>query len=156
MLKGFYWIKDYYLMIITNERFVFLDFDLNEIKHKKFFIWDFLEEAYSLHLLKCSHIDECGFILSVGITVEPGRTQYKTDYLSPFVHSYGMGSWLMRAYLDKDGKLKQEDTAENSTLIWYEVPEAILEYHPGKIIVSMRPSTFLFLEDWVPIRHLQQ
>ena len=32
-LKGFYKIEDYHLMIMTNERILFLDFDFNEIKY---------------------------------------------------------------------------------------------------------------------------
>ena len=103
-LKGFYKIEDYHLMIMTNERILFLDFDFNEIKYlEQSFIWDFQENAYSMHLIKLSHIDECGFILSLGIMGEPGRTQYKSEYLSPWCDFYGMGSWMMRAKLNKAG-----------------------------------------------------
>ena len=85
-------------MIMTNERFVFLDFDLNEIKHlEQFFIHKFQSEAYSMNLIATSHIDGCGFILSCGIEKELERNQYKAEFLSPWCDFDTVAMWLMRA-----------------------------------------------------------
>ena len=85
-------------MIMTNERFVFLDFDLNEIKHlEQFFIPKFQSKAYTMNLITTSHIDKCGFILSCGIEAVPERDQYKTEFLSPWCDFDMVASWLMRA-----------------------------------------------------------
>ena len=40
--------------------------------------------------------------------------------------------------------------------IYYEWTEAILEYAPNKMIISLHPSAFLFIEDWAAVRHLKQ
>ena len=40
--------------------------------------------------------------------------------------------------------------------MWYEWPEGLLEYAPEKLIITLRPSSFLFVEDWIPIKHLKQ
>ena len=40
--------------------------------------------------------------------------------------------------------------------IYYEWIEAVLEYAPNKMIVSLTPSAFLFIEDWAAVRHLKQ
>ena len=40
--------------------------------------------------------------------------------------------------------------------IYYEWTEAILEYAPNKMIISLNPSAFLFIEDWAAVRHLKQ
>ena len=64
--------------------------------------------------------------------------------------------WLMKVRLNKKGKLIKQDPGQNSILIWYELAECILEYSPGKIIISLRPNKFLFLNDWEPVRHLIQ
>ena len=85
-----------------------------------------------MNLIKLSHKNsECGFVLSCGLGAEPERNQYKNAYLSPWCHNYGVASWLIRARLTHAGKLEQEDPAKNSVLIYYEIPEAILEYNPG-------------------------
>ena len=41
-------------------------------------------------------------------------------------------------------------------LMWYENVEAILEYSPEKMIMTLRPSIFLFVDEWVAIKHLKQ
>ena len=61
----------------------------------------------------------------------------------------------MRVGLTKEGKFEMIDSANNSIFIWYELPEAILEYSQDKMIVSLNPAAFLFIEDWMPIRHLK-
>ena len=38
----------------------------------------------------------------------------------------------------------------------YEFIEGLLEYAPNELIVSMRPSRFLFISDWIPVRHMEQ
>ena len=62
----------------------------------------------------------------------------------------------MRVKLDSDGVLVQEKKDENSIFIYYEHTEAILEYAPNKIIASLTPNVFLFIDNWAAIRHLKQ
>ena len=62
----------------------------------------------------------------------------------------------MRAELNTRGQLEMVQTAQNSMFIWYEFPEAILEYAFNKIIVTLSPSHLLFIQDWIPVRHLKQ
>ena len=115
----------------------------------------FFEGAYSFNIVTTSHKDEQGFILSSGIFEEPNRTNYKTDYLSPWVSVDDSASWLTRVKLNTRGEFVKQDSAKNSILIWYEWPESILEYSPGKMIATLRPNRFLFLDDWLPVRHIE-
>ena len=87
---------------------------------------------------------------------EPQRKYFKSEYYTPFVNYDNNASWILRVTLAKDGKLQMKDPGKNSIFVWYELPEAILEYADNKIIVSLYPSSFLFIEDWMPIRHLKQ
>ena len=41
-------------------------------------------------------------------------------------------------------------------LMYYEHVEAILEYESEKMIFTLRPSIFLFVDGWVAIKHLKQ
>ena len=84
-----------------------------------------------------------------------GNTKYKTDYLSPWVSVDDSASWLTRVKLNTRGEFVKQDSAKNSILIWYEWPESILEYSPGKMIATLRPNRFLFLDDWLPVRHIE-
>ena len=115
---------------------------------------DFFEGAYSFNLVTTSHNDEQGFLLSSAIFEEPNRVNYKTDYLSPWVNVDDSASWLMRVKLNTKGEFVQQDPAKNSIFMWYEWPESILEYSPCKMIVALRPSRFLILKDWLPVRHI--
>ena len=60
----------------------------------------------------------------------------------------------MKVKLSKEGKFIKQQAAQNSTLIYYEWPECILEYSPGKMIISLKPKSFLLLQDWLPVRHM--
>lgn len=85
---------------------------------------------------------------------EPHRKLFKSEYNTPFVNFENNASWLMRVSLTTEGKFEMDDPANKSIFIWYELPEAILEYSHNKMIVSLNPSSFLFIEDWMPIRYL--
>ena len=134
-------------MVMTNERIFILDTDLNTLKGLGQFVADFAAVAYQWNIITTSHQDCFGFIISSAIYEEPNRAQYKSDYLTPWIHTDGAASWLMKVRLSKKGKLIKEDPGRNSVLIWYEWPECILEYSPGAMIVSLKPNSFLFLQD---------
>ena len=84
--------------------------------------------------------------------MEPQRREYKEEYLSPSVNTDGVAAWILRAQFSSDGELQLYKPDKGSIWIWHEWPEALLEYANEKIIVSLNPSTFLFLDNWKPIR----
>ena len=57
--------------------------------------------SYSWSLMTESYEDGLGFIISSGIHEEPKRTQYKSEFLSPWINLEGAGSWIMRVKLNK-------------------------------------------------------
>ena len=95
-------------------------------------------------------------MISLAICQEPPRDQYKSEYLTPFLNFDEAATWLMKVKLNKKGQLEQDDKRNNSIFMWYEWPEGLLEYAPEKLIVTLRPSSFLFIEGWIPIKHLKQ
>ena len=62
----------------------------------------------------------------------------------------------MRVKLNPDGDFVQEKKDENSIFIYYEHTDAILEYAPNKMIVSLTPNVYLFIDNWAATRHLKQ
>ena len=55
----------------------------------------------------------------------------------------------MRVQFDRNSdELKPIKPENNSIWMWHEWPEGILEYADEKIIVSLNPNTFLFLDNW--------
>ena len=53
-----YWIKGWHLVIITNERLIFLDTNLNILDKLGQFVTDFFYGAYSFNLVTTSHKDK--------------------------------------------------------------------------------------------------
>ena len=143
-------------MILTNERLIILDINLDELKNFGQTVSEFDPRTYSWSLMTLSHSDCQGFIIASAICEVPKRTEYTSEFLSPWVHLEGSATWIMKVKLNRKGKLEKQKTSENSVLIWYEWPECILEYSPNKMIVSLNPNSFLFLQDWLPVRHLEQ
>ena len=150
-----YWIRDWNIYIMTNERILIYNESLVQ-KELDFKVEVLHEGCYDFQLLKKSFSQSEGFILGVSMCEEPNRKFFKSEYFTPFVNYDNNASWILRVTLAKDGKLQMIDPANNSIFVWYELPEAILEYANNKMIVSMYPSSFLFIEDWMPIRHLKQ
>ena len=89
--------------MMTNERILILDTNLNILTDLGQLIADFDPCSYSWSLMTESHEDCFGFIISSGIHSEPKRTQYKSEFLSPWINTYGAGSWIMRVMLNKKG-----------------------------------------------------
>ena len=89
--------------MMTNERILILDTNLNILTDLGQLIADFDPCSYSWSLMTESHEDCFGFIISSGIHMEPKRTQYKSEFLSPWINVEGAGSWIMRVKLNKQG-----------------------------------------------------
>ena len=89
--------------MMTNERILILDTNLNVLIDLGQLIDNFDPCSYSWSLMTESHEDCFGFIISSGIHMEPKRTQYKSEFLSPWINVEGAGSWIMRVKLNKQG-----------------------------------------------------
>ena len=101
-----------------------------ELSEKYQSVSEFNESSYDIRVFKQSYDSSNGFIVSLGIFQEPPRNAFKSEYLTPFIDFDETASWLMRVKLNKEGMLEQGDTKNNSVFIWYEWPEAVLEYAP--------------------------
>ena len=101
ILRKAYWFKDWHILIMTNERILILDINLNVLTDLGQLLEDFDSCSYSWNLVTESHEDCFGFIISSMIHQEPKRTQFKSEFLSPWIHVEGAGSWIMRVRLNK-------------------------------------------------------
>lgn len=86
---------------MTNERILILNTNLDVLTDMGQLIDEFDSCSYSWSLMTESHEDCFGFIVSSGIHEEPKRTQYKSEFLSPWINMEGAGSWIMRVKLNK-------------------------------------------------------
>ena len=76
-----------------------------------------------------SFLPENGLLLNLIPGMEPQRSAYKEEYLSPYVNTDGAAAWILQAKFNKsDAKLKLMEPEKGSLWIWHEWPEALLEY----------------------------
>ena len=149
-----YFVKKSKIVVVTNLRILIIDEGLTEQE-----IGQLVNEfhagckEYSLLNKSFNSRDGC-FLICVSMSVEPSRFEYKSEYFTPFLNFDKYKSWIMKVNIRSDGRLEKIEPATNSMLVWYEKPEAILEYAPDKIVVSLKPRNFLFIKNWVPVRHL--
>ena len=67
LFRRAYWVKDWHLIVMTNERIIVVDTDLNELKKLGQFIGGFVEVAYQWNIITTCHNDCPGLIVSSAI-----------------------------------------------------------------------------------------